>query len=147
MPLGYLPEFDGARFVAVPDPERAPIIAEAFRYAARPGSSVSSVLREVTALGLTSHAGKPLAKSAMHAILTNPFYAGSVTYRDGRYPGQHRPLVSRTLFEAVQRHLRARRSQAGGTRYRWISESDPSGSSVQLECRSGDPEIFDTESS
>lgn len=109
VPLGYLPESDGIRLSAIPDSDRAPIIAEAFRSAARPGSSVSSALREATAAGLTSHAGMPLAKSAMHAILTNPFYAGTVLYLGDRYPGRHEPLVTKTLFEKVQRRLRVRR--------------------------------------
>lgn len=105
IPLGYLPSFDGEELLAVPDPERAPIIAEAFLLASAPRSSLRSVLEEVTAKGLRNHGGRPLGKSALHVILTNPFYAGVVRHKGEEFPGRHEAVVGRALFDRVQARL------------------------------------------
>jgi hypothetical protein len=41
-------------------------------------------------------------------MLTNPFYIGVVDWKGARYPGQHKALISETLFNRVQDVLRAR---------------------------------------
>jgi DNA invertase Pin-like site-specific DNA recombinase len=54
-------------------------------------------------------------------LLRNRFYVGEVVYRGAVHPGEHEPILDRTLFEAVQakltasaanRHLRIRTSPA-----------------------------------
>jgi site-specific DNA recombinase len=40
-------------------------------------------------------------------LLKNRFYIGEVKYRGGVYPGEHEPILSRDLFDAVQEKLTA----------------------------------------
>jgi DNA invertase Pin-like site-specific DNA recombinase/predicted metal-binding protein len=49
--------------------------------------------------------GKPLSRSTIYVILTNPFYCGMVQYKGNLYPGKHEPMVSVEEFEQVQRML------------------------------------------
>jgi|SRR5947209_371543 len=60
-----------------PDPERAPLVREAFELIAS-GRYVTTdaVLKIVTAMGLTSKKGKPVSKQTFARMLKNPIYAG-----------------------------------------------------------------------
>lgn len=108
-PLGYRNVFvNGRRTVAV-DEMTAPFIAEAFRMAARRGSSLRKILAQLTPQGLAGKNGKPMAVSSLQAILTNPFYAGLVRLNGEAYRGSHQPLVSKCLFDRVHRSLFRRR--------------------------------------
>ncbi len=49
----------------------------------------------------------PLARSAVHHMLQNPYYIGLVPYRGVMRPGNHTPLVDRKLFDRVQQILAA----------------------------------------
>jgi site-specific DNA recombinase len=40
-------------------------------------------------------------------LLKNRFYIGEIKYRGGVYPGEHEPILSRDLFDAVQEKLTA----------------------------------------
>lgn len=53
-----------------------------------------------------AHGGSVLTKGALYHILTNRLYLGEITHRDKSYPGQHEPIVSADLFEAVQQKLK-----------------------------------------
>src|SRR5690606_40548606 len=53
-----------------------------------------------------SYPAKPVTTTALHKILTNPYYQGIVTFRDVTYPGTHDPLVTPETFEQVQTILR-----------------------------------------
>jgi site-specific DNA recombinase len=47
----------------------------------------------------------PMALSAVYKILTNPFYAGILVWKDTTYPGKHEPMVSVQEFDTVQELL------------------------------------------
>ena len=61
-----------------------------------------------------AHGGKPFSDMAISRILTNPFYIGQIRHKDELFEGQHEPIISPELFEAVQRKLATR----SGTRSR-----------------------------
>ncbi len=63
----------------------------------------------VNRLGLTARTNRPLARSQYYRILQNPIYCGIIRYNDELYDGKHEPLVSKELFDRVQRILRERR--------------------------------------
>jgi len=67
------------------------------------------MLEILTAKGLVSRNGRPLGASALHAILTNPFYAGKLRYGGELLDGSHEPLVSRQVYERAQEALAMRR--------------------------------------
>lgn len=124
VPLGYLnvrQTIDGRDVATViVDEERAPLIVYAFEAYATGTYTLVTLLEELTDKGLTmrptaSKPARPLTRSRLHTILTNPYYTGIVTYRGVQYPGRHTPLVSAELFEQVQAVLR---SHANGEKQR-----------------------------
>ncbi len=86
-------------------------VREAFRMYATGDYSVAELQSWLASKGLTSpYAKKPGAPppiSAVHRMLTNPFYVGVVEWNGVEYEGQHKPLISGALFERVQEALKA----------------------------------------
>jgi hypothetical protein len=65
--------------------------------------SVTGLLSELRAEGVTRR-GKLLDKTTLFAMLNNPIYVGE-TVRKGMYPGGHKPIVSRKLWNRVREIL------------------------------------------
>lgn len=117
-PIGYLnvrrTDEQGREIRTVEvDPERAPLITWAFERYADGETSVTGLLRDLTARGLATvptpkRPSKPLGKNTLYKLLTNPYYAGVIRYKGGLYPGAHEPIVEPALFDTVQSLLRAR---------------------------------------
>lgn len=68
------------------DPERAPLVRWAFETYAEGETSVTGLLRDLTARGLTTvpspkRPSKPLGKNTLYKLLTNPYYAGVIRYK------------------------------------------------------------------
>jgi len=61
--------------------------------------------------------GKPFDKPSLHRLLTNVLYAGQMTYKNEVHDGEHAALVSREVFDRVQRLVR-RNGSTGGTHVR-----------------------------
>jgi len=49
--------------------------------------------------------GKPLSRSGIYRILTNPFYYGAIEHLGLLYPGKHEPMITESEFDRVQRLL------------------------------------------
>lgn len=99
------------------DPERAPLMVWAFEQYATGETSVTALLRDLTARGLLSvpspkRPSKPLGKNALYRVLTNPYYAGVIRYKGALHPGAHVPIVEPALFDQVQSLLKARNAHA-----------------------------------
>lgn len=108
LPIGYRRVFvDGEERIEL-DPQTAPIIKFAFELIARKRSSLSKVLTAVRAKGLKGHSGEPISLSALHRMLTNPFYYGEYKYNGIVVQGNYRPLVSRIVWNLVGNALRGR---------------------------------------
>jgi DNA invertase Pin-like site-specific DNA recombinase len=45
--------------------------------------------------------GKPLARGALYLMLQNRIYRGEIVHKDKSYPGEHRAIVARDLWERV----------------------------------------------
>lgn len=108
-PTGYLnsrnKDQKGIVFV---DPERAPLIKELFQKVANEGWSGRKVYRWLKDIRFTTRTGKPLTLSNVYNVLANHFYYGSFEYpkNSGRwFQGKHTPLISKELFDAVQKQL------------------------------------------
>jgi site-specific DNA recombinase len=111
-PLGYLnvreqlPQGGEVRTVVI-DPERGPIIEWAFETYATGLYSLAdiAILLEVRGLcsrGSRRNAPQPLNLARVHELLSNPYYAGTVTYRGKQYEGRHPRLITQELFDKVQ---------------------------------------------
>jgi len=121
-PLGYInvqirdPEGRQVRTVKV-DEDRAPLVAWAFQTYASGNWTVMQLRDELTRRGLTTlatpkHPSKPLAKSYLYKMLSNPYYKGDVVYRDQVYKGSHTPLVPPEVYYQVQAVLAAHSTAA-----------------------------------
>jgi hypothetical protein len=53
--------------------------------------------------------GRPLARGALYRILRNRIYLGEIVHKTTSYPGDHDPIVSQDLWQAVQLRLAGNR--------------------------------------
>lgn len=49
--------------------------------------------------------GRSFSRGHLHWLLSNPVYVGEVRHGRNNWPGQHEPIVERTLWDAVQKAL------------------------------------------
>lgn len=108
-PTGYLnsknKDQKGVVFV---DPDRAPIIKQIFQKVAYEGWSGRKIFKWLKDIKFVTRTGKPLTLSNVYVILNNHFYHGSFEYpkMSGRwFQGKHVPLISKDLFDDVQKQL------------------------------------------
>ncbi|MDR2973888.1 MAG: recombinase family protein [Propionibacteriaceae bacterium] len=99
------------------DPDRAPLVLWAFQAYATGNHSVASLRQELADKGFTR---RPTPKrpanipsvSAIHKMLTNPYYKGDIVFKGTTYDGQHPSIVDPDLWWRVQTilaaHLEAR---------------------------------------
>src|SRR3954447_17288194 len=64
--------------------------------------------------------GVPLTNGPLAHVLRNRVYLGELNHHGASYPGEHAPIIARTVFEAVQEKLTANRN---GTRARRAAPS------------------------
>ncbi len=111
-PPGYINKGRTSGPSLVHDPERGPLVKQAFELYATGLHTKQKVLEIVIAAGLQTKAGKPISKQTFHAMLTKPVYAGWIQV-DGwgeRVRGDFEPLVSQELFDTVQALLNGKRA-------------------------------------
>lgn len=119
-PLGYLPGSTvDSELSLVPDPERAPLLAEAMRRIATGAYSSAEVLRWATREGLRAARGGPISTSSWSHLLRQPTYRGRLV--NDRWgldePGDWEALVDDVTWVRLQRALDARqRRRPRGTR-------------------------------
>lgn len=131
-PIGYLNI--GSSTDKPFDPDRAPIIRRMFTLYAEADMSLSDMARWANEQGLTTSpmrrrrteaemleegedeaaspkVCRPVPKTQIHRILTNPFYLGMIVGNDGTYvkSASHKALVSQKVFYAVQAKLGQKR--------------------------------------
>ena len=107
-PFGY----DYVDKQLVPNECEAPAVRWMYERYNRCGS-IGAVWRECASRGLLSKVrtskdgevtgGQPMHRASLRSILCNPVYMGDVTHLGSRYRGRHKPIVSKQLWEAVQR--------------------------------------------
>jgi len=108
-PTGYLNanEKDKKCQVFV-DPVRAPIIKEMFKKMAYENYSGRKLFRWLIEIKFVTKNNKPLSLGNIYSILNNHFYHGTFEYPKGSgkwYLGKHTPLISKDLFDDVQKQL------------------------------------------
>jgi DNA invertase Pin-like site-specific DNA recombinase len=103
-PLGYRNVVGptGKKFIE-PD-EMAPIVARMFEWYATGNYSLLQVTRMAQDAGLVFRRSRAeVPKATVHKILRNRLYTGDFDWKGKTYRGVHTPLVSRELWERVQR--------------------------------------------
>lgn len=102
-PIGYLNDPEGAGII--PDPARGDLVREVFEEYVHRSISLSELTLWATKRGLKTRMGGDLKKSAVHGLLTNPVYCGTIRWRGVLHDGLHEPLISKALFDRVQERL------------------------------------------
>ena len=113
-PLGYRNDVRTRSIVV--DKKKEPIIRAAFELYAQGKSRYDDIARFLFEHGIATGAtrgwtkggGKLLKREQIAFLLSNHFYAGRFRYAGEMYDGTHTPIVSRKLFDRVQKVLKAR---------------------------------------
>ena len=86
------------------DPIMGPLIKKAFELYASGRHNLHTLTETMSGLGLRSRLGRKISKNALHYCLRNPFYMGLIKVRSMSeiFIGQHRPIISKELFDDVQ---------------------------------------------
>ena len=92
-----------------PHPTYSKIVTRAFVEYATATYTIESLAKFLAELGLTTHTGTPLGKASIVRMLTNRAYLGFIKHHDEWYQGSFAPILSPTLFEAVQKVLQTKR--------------------------------------
>ena len=99
-PTGYLNNRLTKKMVA--DPERFKFVQKIFQLYATGNYSLKEVRNIITEVGLRSRNGKVLHISNIQMILVNPFYYGAFKFNGEVYEGNHKPAISKKLFDKCQ---------------------------------------------
>lgn len=86
------------------DPVQAPLVRRAFELYASGDIGLNALVEKMYDLGLRNKGGGKISRNGLVCILKNPFYLGLIKIEktSEMFAGVHPPLVSKTLFEAVQ---------------------------------------------
>ena len=104
-PLGYKTIGDKGHKIHIIDEEKAPLIRKMFELYSTGNYSLNALIKTMQKDGLRNREGGKVGKSRMHEYLSDPFYWGKIKWNDEISNGQHEPLISKELFEAVQKIL------------------------------------------
>jgi len=100
-PPGYLNDTLVKRVVV--DEVRFPLLRRAWEHLLSGQYSVARIRRLLNQeWGYRTRRGVPIALGILHRIFTNPFYAGILQSRQGRFPGTHQPMVTEAEFWRAQ---------------------------------------------
>lgn len=105
-PLGYKPLGDSGQKVHSIDENVAPYIRTMFEWYATGNYSLARLESELYKAGLRSRSGKKVCMGWIHRLLTDPFFYGKIRWKREIYRGEHEPIISKELFDIVQRLLK-----------------------------------------
>jgi len=105
-PLGYKNILTNNRISEIVfDEERAPIVKQMFVRVGEQGHSGRTLKKWLDTIGFETKNEKHLCLGRIYATLNNPFYYGDFEYHGLIYKGRHQALITKTLWEKVQRQL------------------------------------------
>lgn len=116
-PIGYINNVTTRRIDV--DRKRAPHIKAAFELYAENDSRYEDIATFLLSKGVSTKAtqrwqsqgGKPHTKNTIKSILTNTFYYGDFYYGGEWHHGTHTPLISKALYDKVQKVMLMRGRQ------------------------------------
>jgi DNA invertase Pin-like site-specific DNA recombinase len=130
-PTGYLPVADpadlsGRRRLVVIDPERGPLMKQAFELYAQGKHSLITLCEEMNRRGLTTRPSPkrpahPITVSHMHKLLKDPFFYGEHEWGGQLWKGNYEPLFAQELFNRVQVSLANHRSYIRPAAKKWFA--------------------------
>ena len=84
------------------DPVAGPLITRLFELYATGNYSLLQLAKKMYGLGLPARKGKPICDSTLQQILTNTFYYGWMRWNSLEKQGNHKPLVTKELYDQCQ---------------------------------------------
>ncbi len=109
-PLGYLNNRyrDKGKKDIISDPDRFSLIRKmwdlllARKYSAPKIAEIANQEWGFRTRKFRKQGGKPLSRSRIYKVFTDPFYCGMIRYNGELFPGKHKPMVSMEEFDRVQ---------------------------------------------
>jgi site-specific DNA recombinase len=103
-PLGYINVLCGDKKFIQPDPDSAPMIRRLFELYSTGNYSLLQLTRLIHQEGLVSRVRKnKIERGSIAKMLNNPVYFGDFTWDGKLYHGTHEPIITRELFDRVQK--------------------------------------------
>ncbi|MBF0569215.1 MAG: recombinase family protein [Candidatus Omnitrophica bacterium] len=84
---------------------QAPHLRSVFHMMATGNYSLEMLVIHLNAAGFRTNNDCKISKSSLAHALKNPFYYGVFTWRGKQYQGSHDPLITKSVFDQVQRVL------------------------------------------
>lgn len=106
-PIGY--SNDKLNHTIVVNDQAAPIVIEMFQLFATGTYNTQMISEFLFSKGIETGSGKKYTRSMVDHILRNPFYYGTIKRVDKLYSGNHKPLISKELYDRVQDVLAGKR--------------------------------------
>ena len=106
-PLGYINDIRTKTVIV--DKRRSPFVIEAFQLYAGGESRLQDIADFLFSRGVKTKGDKPLKKDQITKMLTNPFYYGHFRYKGEVFEGKHTPIISKKLFDDVQKVIDRRK--------------------------------------
>jgi len=110
-PLGYVNDFK-TKTIKV-DKKTAKIMVRVFKLFASGGYSFIGLQRYLTKNKIFSMYKRPVHLTSIRRSLSNPFYYGIFRYGGELYPGKHKPIISKKLFDKCQEVIRQKSKYNG----------------------------------
>lgn len=109
-PLGYEVR-DRKLHIHEPDAERVRAIFRRFVQL----KSMTLLARELIAAGETNRYDHALDKGVLYRLLNNRVYIGEAVHKGTAYPGEHKPIIDRKLWDQVQAVFKHNPRKRSGT--------------------------------
>jgi DNA invertase Pin-like site-specific DNA recombinase len=107
-PLGYEGQGERGQRNIQPHPFESLILKEVFELASIGNYSLGYLIKYAEKKGLKTKTGKHLGKSHLYNVLTSPTYYGQFYQDSILYNGNYEPIISKTLWDMVQKALKNR---------------------------------------
>lgn len=101
-PLGYKTIGEKGHKAHIIDEIKAPLIRKMFELYSSGNYSLKALANLMYKEGLRNQNGNKVLRSRIHELLSYPFYYGKNRWNGELSDGEHKPLISKELFDVVQ---------------------------------------------
>ena len=134
-PIGYRNKLVNGRKIIVVDKKAAKVATKAFKLFSKGTYTLKYIAEYLASKGIVTkpnHLGKgnkPFKTEQIRNMLKNPFYYGDFKYSGEMYEGKHKPLISKKLFDRVQKVIKKRcwryyqKPDSNKRKYNWFAFS------------------------
>ena len=104
-PIGYRTIGEKGHKIHIINEDVAPLVVKMFKLYATGNYSTKALAEKMAELSLRNNNGNKVVKSRIHELLKDPFYYGKFVWNGELYEGQHKPLITKSVFDAVQEKM------------------------------------------